>query len=124
IRTLLLTFFYRQMRPLIETGHVYVARPPLFKVSQKKNVRYVSTLEEMSKELMDRGIDGTKLTVQPPEPPPDQPAATPAPPATLFQDDRLRDLVSVLGELEEALQILERRGFNIAYLLTQLRNGH
>ena len=47
IRTLLLTFFYRQMRKLIEDGHIYVARPPLFKVTQKKNVRFVQTAEEM-----------------------------------------------------------------------------
>jgi DNA gyrase subunit B len=122
IRTLLLTFFYRQMRPLIETGHVYVARPPLFKVAQKKNVRYVSTIDEMSRELMDRGIDGTKLTVQ--APPPEQPSPTPAPPAILFDSERLRALMAVLGELEEALQILERRGFNIAHLLTRLRDNH
>ena len=48
IRTLLLTFFYRQMRKLVEDGHIYVARPPLFKVTQKKHVRYVQTTEEMS----------------------------------------------------------------------------
>src|SRR5438067_5381398 len=63
IRTLLLTFFYRQMRKLIEAGFLYVARPPLFKVTQKKNVRYVQTLGEMSQELMRRGLDGTKLSV-------------------------------------------------------------
>ena len=49
IRTLLLTFFFRQMRKLIEAGHVYVARPPLFKVTQKKETRFVQTREEMVK---------------------------------------------------------------------------
>ena len=48
IRTLLLTFFFRQMRKLIENGHIYVARPPLFKVTQKKNVRFIKTAEEMT----------------------------------------------------------------------------
>src|SRR5437764_13014330 len=62
IRTLLLTFFYRQMRVLIEKGHIWVARPPLFKVEQKKNKRYVQTLEGMAHELLERGLDGTKLT--------------------------------------------------------------
>src|SRR5262249_53633099 len=43
IRTLLLTFFFRQMRRLIEAGHVFVARPPLYKVTQKKTARFVQT---------------------------------------------------------------------------------
>ena len=63
IRTLLLTFFYRQMVKLIEQGRIYVARPPLFKVEQKKNIRYVQTLSSMSKELLERGVTGTKLMV-------------------------------------------------------------
>ena len=75
IRTLLLTFFYRQMRKLVEDGHIYVARPPLFKVTQKKNVRFVQTAEEMARELMERGLKGTKLTVLPP-PRGRQPAAS------------------------------------------------
>lgn len=65
IRTLILTFFYRQMRRLIETGHIFVARPPLFKVELKKNVRYVQTLESMSKELIERGVDGARLAIAP-----------------------------------------------------------
>src|SRR5207245_10083876 len=65
IRTLLLTFFYRQMQQLIAKGHIFVARPPLFKVTQKKHIRYVKTAEEMNRELIDRGLDGTKLTVAP-----------------------------------------------------------
>src|SRR5438552_1128771 len=55
-RTLLLTFFYRQMLKLIQNGRIFVARPPLFKVAQKKNIRYVQTAEEMNRELMDRGL--------------------------------------------------------------------
>src|SRR5437016_110927 len=64
IRTLLLTFFYRQMRNLVEAGHIYVARPPLYKVEQKKQIRFVQTMEEMSQELMSRGLDGTRLVVK------------------------------------------------------------
>src|SRR5205823_3606353 len=67
IRTLLLTFFYRQMIKLIEDGHVFVARPPLYKVTQKKNVRFVRTAEEMHKELMSRGLQGTRLILEPDE---------------------------------------------------------
>src|SRR5437764_8552548 len=65
IRTLLLTFFYRQMRKLVEDGVIFVARPPLYKVTQKKHVRFVQTAEEMNRELMQRGRDGTKLNAPP-----------------------------------------------------------
>lgn len=115
IRTLLLTFFYRQMRSLIEKGHVWVARPPLFKVEQKKHARYVQTLEEMSGELLERGIEGTKFLVAPPE----GKSAEPIP----FEGERLKDIMKILGELESSLTILERRGLNIASLLGKLKDG-
>ncbi len=108
IRTLLLTFFYRQMRNLVEAGHIYVARPPLFKVEQKKHVRFVQTMEEMAKELMLRGLDGTTLTVKG-EGDTDR----------TFTGERLASLVGVLSELEESLLILERRGLTLGLLMTK-----
>lgn len=115
IRTLLLTFFYRQMRKLIEDGHIYVARPPLFKVEQKKSVRYVQTLEEMSHELLARGLDGTRLQVEP--------AQEGSTAALAFEGERLQGLMKALSELEGFLQILERRGLNVATLLGRIKDG-
>ena len=61
IRTLLLTFFYRYMKPLIDEGHVYVAQPPLYKISHGKNERYVYTDNERDKVIKELGIDKYKI---------------------------------------------------------------
>lgn len=61
IRTLLLTFFYRYMKPLIEAGHVYIAQPPLYKVTKNKKAYYIyddKKLEELYEEI---GQDGCSL---------------------------------------------------------------
>ena len=65
IRTLLLTFFFRHMRPLIELGHIYIAQPPLYKVSRGKQFRYAYTEAERDAGIAELNPDGTgKLDIQ------------------------------------------------------------
>ncbi len=61
IRTLLLTFFYRQMRPLIEAGHIYIANPPLFKVKRKNKERYIDTDEQLDNYLIQLGVEDIQV---------------------------------------------------------------
>ena len=60
IRILLLTFFFRHMRPLIEEGHVYLAQPPLYKVHKGKNVRYAFSDAERDKYIEELGTNGVE----------------------------------------------------------------
>jgi DNA gyrase subunit B len=62
IRTLLLTFFFRYMQPLIEEGHLYIAQPPLYRVEQKKDVQYVYTEED--KDGLLKKLGGGKVSLQ------------------------------------------------------------
>ncbi|HVK11947.1 MAG TPA: DNA gyrase subunit B [Gemmataceae bacterium] len=107
IRTLLLTFFFRQMRKLIEAGHVYVARPPLYKVTQKKNVRFVKTADDMAAELNRRGLDGTRLLMG----------------ERAIDGKQLTDLMDVMDRLEASLVILERRGVTLSAFTAHMKDG-
>jgi DNA gyrase subunit B len=64
IRTLLLTFFYRQMPELLEGGHIYIAQPPLYGIKQGKSLRYLKNEREMEDYLMQRATDGVVVTVE------------------------------------------------------------
>ncbi|OPJ55461.1 DNA topoisomerase (ATP-hydrolyzing) subunit B [Alkalithermobacter paradoxus] len=61
IRTLLLTFFFRYMRPLVDNGYVYIAQPPLYKVKKGKSEHYVYSDKELNKLLSEIGRDGITL---------------------------------------------------------------
>ena len=97
IRTLLLTFFYRQMPELIERGHVYIAQPPLYKVKKGKAERYVKDDLELDSHLMQLALDGAQLYVHP--------EATPMERATL--QILAHDYLAVMGTIKR----LSRRMF-------------
>jgi len=98
IRTLLLTFFYRQMYDLVRGGHVYVAQPPLFRVRRKKQVEYVQTEEEMKAQLLDAGL---------------QDAVFEPGDGRTVSGKEMERLCRTLAALEESLLALERRGISL-----------
>ena len=61
IRTLLLTFFFRKMRELLDRGHIYIAQPPLFKVTRRKKGRYLKDEDELEAYLLEHALEGAVL---------------------------------------------------------------
>jgi DNA gyrase subunit B len=100
IRTLLLTFLFRQMRALIEHGYVYIAQPPLYKIKRKKTERYVENDREMNSILLDLGCEDVELVC--------------LKDSREFDSKKLRGILDRLVELEYFAGILKRKGVKFA----------
>ncbi len=94
IRTLLLTFFFRQMPELIERGHLYIAQPPLYKAERSKKVLYLKDERALENYLIDTGIEGAALRLST---------------GLEFQGDQLRGLIDEAHFVRQVLQNLHSR---------------
>ena len=107
IRTLLLTFFYRQMRPLIERGHVYLAQPPLYQVKRKGREEYVESDALLTAKLLTLGCEEFTFTFMDGE--------------RAIQGRGMAPLLDVLAAAEAVCQRLEKQHVDIARFFA-LRN--
>jgi DNA gyrase subunit B len=98
IRTLLLTLLYRQYKPLIEGGYVYIAQPPLYKITRGKREEYIQTEKEMNELILELGTDGLKLTK--------------LEGGKTFGGVQLREIISVLVDLERLVEKLAKKNVN------------
>ena len=96
IRTLLMTFFYRQMPRLVAEGHLYVAQPPLYMIATKKERRYVQTEAEMQGLLIENGLAGGRVEAMG--------APGGAEPAAMIEGERLKALLEIATGLDQALR--------------------
>ena len=116
IRTLLLTFLFRHMKPLILEGHVYIAQPPLYLVRRKKHKEYVLGEWEMRQSLINLGLEGTELHVR-------DVSGAQCEVVAEFSGARLRELVDILEQLAQKVRIIERRGLSFRELMDQRKDG-
>ncbi|MDP2652448.1 MAG: DNA topoisomerase (ATP-hydrolyzing) subunit B [Candidatus Omnitrophota bacterium] len=95
IRTLLLTLLYRQMRPLVEGGFIYIAQPPLYKIKRGKREEYIETEEEMNALVLDLGMEGLKFSRIKGQD---------------YSNAQFKDILQCLVELEKITEIMHKRG--------------
>jgi DNA gyrase subunit B len=108
IRTLLLTFFYRQMPKLIESGYVYLAQPPLYKVSRKKREEYIDTDETLTRKLLELGAEDLTLKVNRNK---------------TLDTNELMALLELLLQTEQASKSLARKGIKFEDYLAKRSKG-
>lgn len=96
IRTLLLTFFFRQMRPLIERGYVYIAQPPLYRIRRKKHEQYVENGSELTRILLKLGMEEVRVFKTGQKDP--------------LSSQQLESLLECLTEIEHIADLLSRKG--------------
>ncbi len=100
IRTLILTLLYRQMPKLIEGGFVYIAQPPLYKVSRGKREEYIQTEKEMNDLVLELGTDGIIVTKVEGK--------------KVYSVSQLKDILGTLVELERVVERFKRKGLEFA----------
>ena len=98
IRTLLLTFFYRQMPQLIERGFVYIAQPPLYKIKRKKQERYIDNDRHLTQVLIELGIEDVRLLNL---------DGTPA-----LEDGKMAEVLRILEEVEHIAEAMARKSID------------
>jgi len=98
IRTLLLTFFFRQMPEIIERGHLYIAQPPLFRVKRGKQIKYIENDESLENYLLECGIEGVRVYSKSS--------------GTTVSSQRLLQLTKKAIHFEKTLSKLERRNLD------------
>lgn len=111
IRTLLLTFLFRHMRPLVDDGRIFVAQPPLYQVKKGKHVRYLLNDRELNAELAQLGLVDTHLLIR------DESGER-----TLSGDD-LTQLITTLDAVEWQAEVLSRRGIRLQEILVDQRDS-
>lgn len=106
IRTLLLTFFYRQMAPLIEKGHIHIAQPPLYKVKRGKKEIYIQNEEQLTSFIIKEGMEGIKIynVAKKKEVPLEQ----------------LKEIVTLLLEAGKISPVLRRKGITLPRYLQHI----
>ncbi len=100
IRTLLLTFFFRQMIDLIDKGHIYVAQPPLYKVTKNKRQEYIYDDRELQKKLITLGVDGTVMEINNTK-------------KESLNNSKLGKLMQLLVQMEEYIKILRKKRISL-----------
>jgi len=99
IRTLLLTFFFRQMPKLIEEGKIYIAKPPLYKITRKRKVQYVHDDRALQQTLLELGAEEATLSYR-----------LDGQDETTLEGERLRELLGLLSELETMMGRISAQG--------------
>ena len=103
IRTLLLTFFYRQMKEVLEKEHIYIAQPPLYRIKRGKSEQYINAEKEMKMFLIAQGVEGREVELIK--------SRKKIPPK------KLEELLELLLKLEKVTSAIEHRGVELsAYL--------
>ncbi len=117
IRTLLLTFFFRQMRQLLENRMIYIAQPPLYEISIKgrKKSEYILSENQMRKRMLRRGLEGAELLVRDGKAGKKQHKIT---------DKKLDELVKLLAEAERIITVLGKRGINFIEFVRSHYDGN